>query len=1127
MASPSNRHSVGEGLDLLAESLGPWISRTLNGRIPAETPWEDLLAAKDGITGKTYDPGDLHCQLRIVTEHMGDLGFLFNDSLSRAEQNLAQELRDVRNAWAHGVQFSSDDAYRALDTVERLLKAINAPEAAVRARKTRVDIQRRTYDAAARRDSREAAVAMPGLGEEGLTPWKDVVRPHADILSGDFGQAEYAADLYQVAHGQGGAEYRDPVRFFERTYLTQGLKTLLTISANRLSGDGNAQPIVNLQTTFGGGKTHSMLAAWHLAGGTPLHDLPQDLQDLLGDRELPATIRRVAIVGNEISPGQPMRKADGTVVRTLWGELAWQLGGAVGYAFVAEADRTGTNPGSALRSLIAEYSPALILIDEWVAYARGLFNREDEHLPGGSFDDQFSFAQTLAEAVKAVPGALLLVSIPASDIRADGTPTKAFELEIGGTGGREALARLQHIVSRVAYNWSPASSGESFEIVRRRLFTDLDADAIRRREATVRRFSEYYRAQPGELPSETIQVDYEQRLREAYPIHPELFDRLYNDWSSLERFQRTRGVLRLMSAVVHSLVESCDDSPLIMPGSIPLDDAVVRDEICGYLDDSWRSIIESDVDGQASTPLRIDKERALYGRRALTRRIARALFLGSAAATDDAHKGVGRARLFLGVAMPGDTLGNFGSALQLLTDNATYVYNEAGRSWYDRRASINRLVGDRARSYSDADVRRAAIEMIERLAGRSPEFVKNLIAPSSTGDVPDEQEVRLVILGPELTVSGKNRSVSGPGRDFTDEMLRKRSSAPRVHANTIIAVAPDASKWADAEHALRTHMAWSEMSGQGAVRTHDLTHSQAEQAKAKALETRAAAERAVSAAWVWALHPEQDDGTRPFTVRGTRIDGDESRIAVRAGAKLGRQDQILTHCSASSIALDLQGTNLRARWNRGWITVSELWSLYTRYPYMKRLRDERVLRSAVASVMADIGWHSVGFALASGYDERTGDFEDLRIPLEDDEPEIISATVLVAPPLAQAQRRREKEEHENASGIPPALLSLLPSDTGDDDSGLEPPTERPEAPVNENTYYRGRIDLDPGKGIETQLITLVEEIIERIVQADADSLEIGVNIEARKYAGFPEATVRAVTENSRTLGLTPGRFTGD
>lgn len=1132
MAAPSNRDRIGRTIDILASTLEPWIDSVVGPKLPAGTTWIDILAHKDGRTSRTYSPSDLHCQLRLITERMGDLGFLFNGVLSRGEQNLAGEMRDVRNNWAHNTTFSADDTYRALDTAERLLRAINAPVEADDIGRMKRDALRSTYDAATRRDTRATAVAMPDLGEKGLAPWRDVVRPHPDIASGDYGQAEYAADLHQVAHGQGSEEYVDPVRFFERTYLTQGLRTLLTMTARRLSGDLNAQAVINLQTTFGGGKTHSMLAAWHLAGETPLEGLPQDVQDLLGGTAIPPGIHRVAIVGNEISPGQPASKPDGTVVHTLWGELAWQLGGAEAHALVAQADRTGTNPGAALRTLISRYAPALILIDEWVAYARGLYKRDG--LTGGSFDTQFTFAQELTAAVQGVPGALLLVSIPASDIREDGTITRASELEIGGDGGREALQRLQHVVARIAHNWSPASSGESFEIVRRRLFSDLDAEAIRKREATVRQFTAYYRGQRGELPSETFQSDYERRLREAYPIHPELFDRLYGDWSSLERFQRTRGVLRLMSAVVHSLVRAGDDSPLIMPGSIPFDDAAVRDEIAGYLDDAWRTIIETDVDGENATPLSIDRDRPLFGRRALTRRIARALFLGSAATIDAAHKGIDRQRLFLGVAMPGDTLGNFGSSLQLLTDRATYVYSQGTRCWYDRQPSINRMVTDRAASLDAADVARAAIDMLKGLASRATQFADVIIAPASSGDVPDEQETRLVLLAPGHACSKRNSHLAGPGMDFTEELLRNRGPAPRSNVNTLIAVAPDENRWQDAEQALRFHMAWSQMAEEASIRDFDLTASQAEQARRKTTETRGAAERAVSSAWIWALHPIQNDGARPFEIESLRIDGDEQRIAVRAGHKLGKEDLVLTDLIPTVVALELAGPNLRATWNEGRITVGELWSYFTRYPYMPRLRDRAVLLDAIASVMSDIGWESGGFALAADYDALRGDFVDLRLPFEDEAPQITDTTLLVSPALARAQRGREEAERATAaggeSGRPSTGTgrSAAPRSAAD---GATPPRGggATASPAHEetriaNVRFEGMTELDPGKDIAAQLTQLAEEIIAHLRAGGADGLSIEVSIEASRYSGFDASTVRTVTENARTLGLKPGRF---
>ncbi|GAA4400047.1 Swt1 family HEPN domain-containing protein [Tsukamurella soli] len=553
----TNRERVGRAVEHLGPALDAFITRVLAGELQGDGSWVDVARIADNAgVGKEYSATDPQLSLRFIANNLPAKArrgwYPFTDYLNRTQQSYVAELIQTRNDFAHNKPFENEDAQRALDTAERLLRAVGAPDAAEAVRKEKVELAKVAndrFDRAAARTSSHVLVAS-----DALPAWREVITPHRDVIEGKFHAAEFAADLYTVYLGTAEGEYGDPAQFFARTFLTAGLRKLLSDSARRLSGDRNAPPVVNLQTNFGGGKTHSMLALWHLASGTPVTAYPDEVQSIVatavaeaGRDTLPRSIQRVALVGNQLQAAQADPKRDGTVVNTLWGELAHQLGGAEAYALVADADRSGTNPGAALRELLALYSPAIILIDEWVAYARQLVTAKS--LPGGSFDTQFTFAQTLTEAANATPGVQLVVSLPTSERSGDATNAE----EVGGEYGAEALNRLKNIVGRTADQWRPASSEESFEIVRRRLFEPADATTLSAIGAIAKTTVDYYRKYNGDFPSDTTDPDYADRIRRSYPIHPELFDRLYSDWSTLDRFQRTRGVLRLMNAIVGRL----------------------------------------------------------------------------------------------------------------------------------------------------------------------------------------------------------------------------------------------------------------------------------------------------------------------------------------------------------------------------------------------------------------------------------------------------------------------------------------------------------------------------------------------------------------------------------------------
>ena len=286
--------------------------------------------------------------------------------------------------------------------------------------------------------------------------------------------------------------------------------------------------------------------------------------------------------------------------------------------------------------------------------------------------------------------------------------------------------------------------------MRRRLFLDCRNPALR--DQVVEAYSQLYRENTGDFPVVARETEYLERMRSCYPIHPEVFDRLYNEWATLERFQRTRGVLRLMAAVIHELWMRNDPAPMIMPGSIPLDVPKVRDELVRYLPnpDSWNAIVDKEVDGKGSVPFAADQENPRYGRYAASRRVARAVFLGSAAdVSGQTSRGVESSYVRLGAVQPGDNIPVFNDARDNLLRKESFLYGDPGanRFWFDTRPTLRKVAEDRASRVSGTDAASLIRERLQKGMKKDGPFqAVNAWPQGGAADVPDEQALRLVVL---------------------------------------------------------------------------------------------------------------------------------------------------------------------------------------------------------------------------------------------------------------------------------------------------------------------------------------------------------------------------------------------
>lgn len=1081
----SARNIVFEGMETLPEALTPFVEKRFESSLKGH--WQAEVANKvrlkpDSDGNIAWDQaGLLNAMNRYWAEAFGTV-------LGRAERAIVNELVEVRNRLAHNRAFSYDDAERALDSMRRLTEAIGAGDAAEKLGRMRETILRTKFAELRRneerRGSRGQQISVETAG--GLRPWREVVEPHRDVATGDFRQAEFAADLGKVHTGNAPSEYLDPQEFFSRTYLTDGLSTLLVTAAKRLADTGG-DPIVELQTNFGGGKTHSMLALYHMAGNIPTQDLP-GLDQLLSEHgiSLPKGINRAVMVGTSRGPQDTISCEEGLEIRTTWGEMAWQLGGASAYEAIAENDANGIAPGShLLESIFRDCAPCIILIDEWVAYLRQIYRTDG--LPSGSFDANLSFVQSLTEAVKASPGTVLVAALPASQI------------EVGGAGGEEALARLKQTFSRVESSWRPASQEESYEIVRRRLFKEIPGDQHIHRDNTLKQFASLYRDNPDEFPRGSSDEDYRRKLEKAYPIHPELFDQLYTSWGSLERFQRTRGVLRLMAQAVHELWMNNDPSLMIMPGSIAISSDRVEPELLHYLDPSWQSIIAGDVDGGSSIPYRIDQSTPNLNRHSATRRIARAIFMGTSPVHQQENKGLDDRQINLGVIQPGERPAIFGDALRRLSNQARFLHTDLGRYWYSISASLNRLAADRAEQYEEAlvldEIDKALASYINGQRDRG-HFDAVQVAPGNSGDVPDESSgVRAVILSVNDPHSGGEGSKA---KHTAEDILHNRGQTPRVNRNMLVFLAADARRIGILKDGMRDSLAWkSIVDDTGRL---NLTQSDSTLAKEKHKAAKDTLDERIKEAWCFLLYPGQDSPGADLQWIAGKVpvqDGVLSRVSKR----LVDEEALLPELGPNRLDRELK----KYIWKENHhLFLKDLWEYSSRYIYLPRMKNRQVLVETVKSAISEL--MPGPFAFAESWDDTDGNYRGLSIDRAISVQVVIdSESLIVAPHVAEKNRPEPPQE---PSGGKAAQEDVEPA----------PPEPTEPAKDNKPTRFFGTVMISPERPAR-DIHQVVEGIVEQLTSISNSDVNIKLEITAEVPDGLDSSKVRTLVENANTLGF--------
>jgi predicted AAA+ superfamily ATPase len=667
-----------------------------------------------------------------------------------------------------------------------------------------------------------------------LKPWRQVVTPHADIRQGKFDSSVFAADLGEVLAGRGAVDYRDSATFFAKTYLTDGLTKLLIDVMQRLGGTGKSDPVIQLQTAFGGGKTHTLLTGYHLfKKPNEVSKLPQikELVSAAGLKQIPAA-SVACLVGTAINP---------TSNRTFWGEMAYQLGGDKLYRRMAKNDEMRVAPGSTeLGALLQEAGPCLIMLDEILVYLlkAGGVKVEESTLRGNTL----TFLQELTIAVANCPHAVMVATL-----------TSQLS-EFYGEDGERVYQSLEKVLGRVEKVRQTVQGAEIYEVIRRRLFENLGDVAEHRKTAEA--YWAMYRQLGEDVPSSCREPLYRDDMLKAYPFHPELLSVLYERWGSIPEFQRTRGVLRLLADVIATLYQAKDNEALIQSGSISLGTAAVRSELVKHtgVPSVYLSVIECDIAGSHAKAPEIDRQLGSeYAKENVSEKLARSVFMYSFSGGQ--QRGATLPQLRVGVLNPEMAPPFISDALDRMTKRLWYLYHDNGLYRFDSRPNLNRILVDREemiRSEPDK-VREFAKTTLSDLIGDAAFRVYRY--PEEDRDVADEARLSLVVL--DLDQTATEDELPTETAEFVGRLLKQHGKGFRKHANVLIFLAPDTQRASEVIDAARRLLALRSIDGHKPTKAQ-LTEDQLKDLAGRLKEAEARLPAALTTAYRHILVPAKN-----------------------------------------------------------------------------------------------------------------------------------------------------------------------------------------------------------------------------------------------------------------------------
>lgn len=734
-----------------------------------------------------------------------------------------------------------------------------------------------------------------------MKPWWQVVVPHKDIREGRIG--DFAADLRSIIMGEASVEYIDPETFFKRTHLTKGLENIVKGVLATLAKKEERGKVIQIQTPFGGGKTHALVYLYHLFKNGEKFPHISDIKRILKESGL-ENLPRVKIAVFIGTVPDPLKG------KTPWGEIAEQLGS---YELVKEHDRKRIAPGrEIIEKMLSDNKPVLLLVDELTEYI----------VKAKEFEDQvFAFFQELTEAVsKSLSQCVLVCTLPSS------APY--------GERGEKVLSQLQRIFGRMHVIYTPVEGEEIYEIIRKRLFEDLGD--IKEHEIVASEYFDLYQRLGEEVPPDVREIRYKEKIKKSYPLHPEIIDVLFERWGTIPTFQRTRGVLRLLAWIVLNLYNKQDPTPLIQPANINLSDSHIRRMFIEHIGEVFESVLASDIAGDNARAVKIDRQMGSeYAKFKVAAGLATSIFLYSFPATERRGATIQRLRVaFLREGIPAAIIGDALKKLEDI-DGPLYLHFEKGLYYFSSQVGLNRIIIDKEESVREEEIEEEMKRRIEGIAGKDFDV---FIWPKSNSDIPDNKKLKLAILPFEFMAHEPKTQA------LIEDILTNYSSGYRTYKNTLMFLIFDPNEYNGLKENIRRFLALKTINSDKEI-LKMLTEADRKRASQRLEDTDSAVWLKVISSYRY-LAKGSKDGVKIFDL-GILTIGEKPSLTARVKYYLKDQEVLLDKLSPK-VVIEKTFSKHDERKN-----VVEIWEAFLKFPELPMLEGENVLKNTLAKGVED------------------------------------------------------------------------------------------------------------------------------------------------------------------------------